>query len=422
MLISVFAHAQTVEINASRECLGTPTTISQGGNIHDSIVVSRAWDLDDDGAYDDGTFKSFDHLLSATGSHTIHLRVITTADDTLTATETATIDPLPEVNFTAENLCATQVATYSDESTIESGSITQFLWDFNNDGVTDDTGPMVNYTCGPAQTYTTRLTCESDQGCRSFAEKTTAVRHFPNAGFTANRLCAADSTEFDNTTTLEEGSLALSVWDFGDGLTENSTEDVRHMYAATGTYSVSLLTVTEFGCRDSLTSSVTISELPEASVDLLDGSTIYSGQSAAVALVADNAQTITWSNGESTETASYGDPGNHHVTVSFDNGCARTVSFSLSQEIVSGVEIESNIISPNGDGINEYFIIQNVLAGENCELTIVNRWNDVVYSSSDYQNDWDGTNGGKELETGAYFYIIKCGTAEPVTGDINILR
>lgn len=67
--------------------------------------------------------------------------------------------------------------------------------------------------------------------------------------------------------------------------------------------------------------------------------------------------------------------------------------------------------SPNGDGINDYFVIQNTL-DKPVSLEFYNRWNNLVYKSSNYQNDWDGkaTQGiivGEYVPAGTYWYIIK---------------
>ena len=78
--------------------------------------------------------------------------------------------------------------------------------------------------------------------------------------------------------------------------------------------------------------------------------------------------------------------------------------------------------SPNGDGINENFVIKGLPDGEN-ELTIFNRWGNKVYFNANYDNTWDGRaneggNGNNKLPQGTYYYILKLkGTDEkPYTG------
>ncbi|MFM7643407.1 MAG: gliding motility-associated C-terminal domain-containing protein, partial [Sphingomonadales bacterium] len=65
-----------------------------------------------------------------------------------------------------------------------------------------------------------------------------------------------------------------------------------------------------------------------------------------------------------------------------------------------------NVITPNSDGVNDLFEIQNLPL--NTEVIILNRWGNTVYSSTNYQNNWDGKDAsGKELLEGVYTYQFK---------------
>jgi gliding motility-associated-like protein len=59
--------------------------------------------------------------------------------------------------------------------------------------------------------------------------------------------------------------------------------------------------------------------------------------------------------------------------------------------------------SPNGDGTNDVFEIENAPANLTYSLEIFNIWGDKVYESVNYKNDWDGGN----LPTGTYYYVVK---------------
>lgn len=66
-----------------------------------------------------------------------------------------------------------------------------------------------------------------------------------------------------------------------------------------------------------------------------------------------------------------------------------------------------NIITANGDGVNDLFSLQNWNPSLTVSLKIVNRWGNVVYENNDYQNNWKGNDiSGKQLSEGVYFYTI----------------
>ena len=64
-----------------------------------------------------------------------------------------------------------------------------------------------------------------------------------------------------------------------------------------------------------------------------------------------------------------------------------------------------NAISPNGDGYNDLWIIDNIGLYKENEVKIFNQWNSVVYTKKGYTNDWDGAG----LPDGTYYYIFTFG-------------
>ncbi|WP_299770172.1 gliding motility-associated C-terminal domain-containing protein [uncultured Dokdonia sp.] len=75
-----------------------------------------------------------------------------------------------------------------------------------------------------------------------------------------------------------------------------------------------------------------------------------------------------------------------------------------------------NEISPNGDGVNDTFVIEGLQNFPNNVLRIYNRWGNEVFQVANYQNDFDGTSNGratvdrnKKLPIGTYYYILDLG-------------
>jgi gliding motility-associated-like protein len=110
------------------------------------------------------------------------------------------------------------------------------------------------------------------------------------------------------------------------------------------------------------------------------------------------------------------------LTATDKNNCkaSDTVTVTVSDRIIIDV---INVFTPDGDGVNEFFVIRNRDAFDVLELTILNRWEQIIYESDNYANNWDGTWKGKPVDDGTYYYVIKdVASGKIVKGAVTILR
>ncbi len=82
-----------------------------------------------------------------------------------------------------------------------------------------------------------------------------------------------------------------------------------------------------------------------------------------------------------------------------------------------------NQFSPNGDGINDFLVINEIELYPQVNLQVFDRYGNSVYENTNYDNSWDGTGKNGNLPKGTYFYILDLGDGSEVRkGWIQIIR
>jgi len=85
------------------------------------------------------------------------------------------------------------------------------------------------------------------------------------------------------------------------------------------------------------------------------------------------------------------------------------------------VSIVNNILTPNGDGKNDFFVIKGLEKYPGNKLTIFDRGGRMLYSAVNYKNNWYGYVNGSALAEDTYYYILDLGVEGTVKGFISIL-
>jgi len=113
---------------------------------------------------------------------------------------------------------------------------------------------------------------------------------------------------------------------------------------------------------------------------------------------------------------------NYTVFVTDTNGCVSSDEILVTP--IPEIEYPSGF-SPNSDGINEEWLIENIEEFPNCVVEIYNRWGELLFRSEGYNEKWNGDYNNKPLPVGTYYYIIELNDdkfPKPLTGPVTIMR
>lgn len=239
---------------------------------------------------------------------------------------------------------------------------------------------------------------------------------------TVDEACSGDTVYFTNGSS---GDFTSIYWDFGDGIDAGAWENPFHIYDTAGVYKIVMKVTLDRGGQAPVidTFSTEINILPSPILEIHHSDTlIYEGSTAVLTAIGDFTSVL-WENGSTSTELEVGSPGFYTVTVSDDIGCTSTAT---SEEIVvipdegEGIVVLNNILTPNGDGINDILIVKDKALYINpIAIEIYNVWGGKVFSSSDYrQESWTAT----DVDAGTFYYIISSEGKKSTTGFVDVIK
>jgi gliding motility-associated-like protein len=325
----------------------------------------------------------------------------------------------PEEIIIARNITAAECNAFSETGAIDitvsggSGSFT-YLW---SDGSSEE-----DRTSLVAGTYI--LATTDSKNC---SRVDTIV---------VNSLVIVDAYAGEDTTICHGASIQLSgegghtpSWSPVDLL---SDPDIANPMAIGVTETTAfVLTITEegsvYGCFN--TDTVVISVYPLTGIVVTEDTFIIKGTSVQLEATGGPFSSYRWEPATGLDNASIPDPvaspqqsTSYTVYGTSEYGCEESDSVYI--EVIENLRAY-NVFSPNGDGVNDFFDIENAARFPEMIVEVYNRWGDMLFSTRGYDDAsrWDGTAHGKNAPVGTYYYvIIPYSGAAPITGNVTIIR
>jgi len=364
-------------------------------------------------------------------SDTTYYVTVTDIVNNVSATDSVhiTVKPVPTADFTVSpSICLDSFATFIYTGTGSSNAFYNWLFSGGTiiSGNPTGPGPIKVRWSSTGMMYVSLQV--SEDGCTSETKYDSVMVYpvpVPNFSATPTEGCEDLLVQFSNSTNTYNQTTTYT-WSFGDGNTSTDANPT-HTYTNPGIYDVTLYAKSNEGCDSIITKPQYIHVYYQPVVDIWASpmETTITSPEITFGSNASGIDTWFWDFGDGntsdmppTLIHNYTSDGSFTVTVigSTSYGCSDTASVTV--KILAEPQFY-NIITPNGDGKNDFFVILN---GEKIpnHLWVYNRWGKLVFEAENYKNDWDG----KNLSDGTYYYIYKYGIdlKNEYRGTLTIVR
>jgi len=300
-----------------------------------------------------------------------------TATYTYTMNLVSSNNPIANFNFTTTPCQSTYSVPYTDNTNLNGGpAISNYYWDFDNNGTVDNTTANPTYAFPGPGTYTTKLKV-SNGGCLDSINKTVTIVAGPTANFNLTNNCLGAVSNFTSTST-PTAAIVSQVWNWGDVSPNGSGTSPSHTFASAGNYNVKLVVTNSSLCKDSITKPITIYPKPVISFSaapvcfgsastFTNSSTVTPAAALTWAWDFDNNGTV--DNTTQSPTNAYAAAGTYtaELRATTPNGCRDSATVAVKVNVIptatftpvnacigNNVVLNNTSSVPNPDNISQY--------------------------------------------------------------------
>lgn len=269
-----FTARPTALFSAANVCLNQQVSFINNSITAGPIAPVWKWDFGTLPA-SGSALQAPTHLYSNAQGYSVTLTVdVNGCRDSIS--KTVFVHPLPAVNFSVLPLLPAlvgQTVTFTNSTTISSGTIASYSWNFGD--ATFSTSTNTSHAYSGCNTYNVTLTATSDSGCIANTTQIVNVGEPPVADFSSINVCLGSPVNFTNLSTVAPCNISSNItnykWNFGEFPGTNSTlANPSNSYANPGTFTVTLICLTNYGYSDTIKKLVTVYPKPIANFTVLD--------------------------------------------------------------------------------------------------------------------------------------------------------
>jgi gliding motility-associated-like protein len=266
----VLVHAIPVaDFTILNGCAMNQLNITNNSSVQNATLSTFLWTFGQNAA---AFVHTPTYFYPSPGNYTVSLMVYSNYSCSAQQTKTVTVFAVPQVGFQSNVACLNQTTQFNNSTIISSGFVAKWRWDFQNDGIWDDTTSVSPSLIYPNYgNYNCKLMAVSNNGCPSNVTNPVVVHLNPVANFKSSPTCLGDRTEFTNLSSSPSGNITCYAWQYyGDGNVNNVYSYAAHNYPANGVYLVKLEVQNEYGCTNVMAKSVYVNPKPVPTFTMSD--------------------------------------------------------------------------------------------------------------------------------------------------------
>jgi hypothetical protein len=248
-----------VDFSLLDHCFDDSLRLKDLSSFYQTNIANWKWIFNQE---DSSTLQNPSYRFKKWGlNYPISLQVVSIENCQYMAQKTVNVFPLPKVDFKDTNQCVDNQFNFTNLSTIELGTITNFSWDFDDQSISSQINPYHRFPS--AGDFYVKLIAQSNRSCKDSIIK--LIKSYPPVvvDFNFTNVCIENPVQFLDNSSTPFAQIIQHDWQLGD-ITTSALKNPIHLYKNPGVYKVKYQITTDYNCVYDTIKNVEVYPKPSA--------------------------------------------------------------------------------------------------------------------------------------------------------------